>query len=107
VESIAAHPGVAQTNLFTRDCPQWQVPFRKVMMAGVGLLLNSAEQGAWPTLYAATSPDAQAGGYYGPQGFQEMRGLVGEAQVAEQAQDLHMAASLFQRCEQVTGVGMP
>ena len=37
-------------------------------------LLNTDSEGALPTLYAATAPDAEDGGYYGPDGFQEMRG---------------------------------
>ena len=39
-------------------------------------------QGALPTLYAATSPDAVGSGYYGPDGFQEMNGLPAPAQAA-------------------------
>ena len=34
----------------------------------VGLLLNSADKGAWPALQAATGK-VKAGGYYGPTGF--------------------------------------
>ena len=64
VMSVAAHPGVANTNLFV-----------------VG------------------------GGYYGPQGFQEMRGGdVGPAQVAAQALDKAAAARLWGECERLTGI---
>ena len=35
---------------------------------------QSSEMGALPTLYAATSPDAENRGYYGPGGFPGLRG---------------------------------
>ena len=41
----------------------------------IGALLNTQSEGALPTEYAATAPQAvEGGGYYGPQGFLEMRG---------------------------------
>ncbi len=70
----------------------------------IGLLLNSDIQGALPTLFAATAPGAQAGGYYGSQGFQEMRGGdVGLAKIAPQARDQAGAAQLWQVCEELSG----
>lgn len=35
---------------------------------------QSAEEGARPSLYAATMPDVEGGNYYGPGGIGEMRG---------------------------------
>jgi hypothetical protein len=70
-------------------------------------LLNSETGGALPTLYAATAADAVSGGYYGPQGFQEMRGDdVGTAKVAKQALDQEAARRLWGECERLTGVGL-
>lgn len=107
VMSLAAHPGVASTNLFLRDAPKWQRPARKAVGSIIHALLNSAGQGALPTLYAATSPDAKSGGYYGPKGFFEMRGPVGEAKISQRAQDTRTAAALWEKCEQLTGVRFP
>ena len=71
----------------------------------IGMLLNTEAEGAVPTLFAATSPDAAGGGYYGPQGFQEMRGGdVGPANVAPQALDQAAAARLWTECERLSGV---
>ncbi len=71
----------------------------------IGIVLNTDSEGALPTLYAATSHDVQDGGYYGPQGFQEMRGEdVGPARVAKQALDTAAAARLWQACEELTGI---
>jgi NAD(P)-dependent dehydrogenase (short-subunit alcohol dehydrogenase family) len=106
VESIAAHPGVAHTNLFERgDHSAVQKTLRKVVSHAIGIVLNTDAEGALPTLYAATGVDAKGGGYYGPNGFQEMRGHeVVTAQVAPQALDQVAAARLWKICEELTGV---
>jgi NAD(P)-dependent dehydrogenase (short-subunit alcohol dehydrogenase family) len=106
VTSVAAHPGVANTNLF--QVGEFS-PVERVVRRGFGVaiggLLNSGAQGAAPTLFAATAPDAVSGGYYGPQGFLETRGGdVGPAKVAAQALDEAAAARLWSECERLTGV---
>jgi NAD(P)-dependent dehydrogenase (short-subunit alcohol dehydrogenase family) len=106
VMSIAAHPGVAQTNLFEAgDYSAVEKTLRKVVSHAIGIILNTDAEGALPTLYAATGIDAKSGGYYGPKGFQEMRGDdVVEAEIAPQARDEAAAARLWTICEQLTGV---
>ena len=106
VMSIAAHPGVAHTNLFEKgDHSPVQKTLRKVVSHAIGIVLNTDAEGALPTLYAATAADAKPGGYYGPKGFQEMRGdEVVAAQVAPQARDEAAAARLWKICEELTGV---
>ncbi len=109
IQSIAAHPGVANTNLFqVGDFNPVDKAIRRVMGPVIGALLGTALDGALPTIYAAVAPGARAGGYYGPQGFQEMRGGdAGVAEVAPQAKDEAAAARLWQRCEELTGVSFP
>jgi NAD(P)-dependent dehydrogenase (short-subunit alcohol dehydrogenase family) len=106
VISVAAHPGVAKTNLFVvGEFSPMERMMRHVFGALIGTLLNTEEQGAVPTLFAATSPDAVGGGYYGPQGFQEMRGGdVGPAKVTAQALDEVAAGRLWRECERLTGL---
>ncbi|MDP9050898.1 MAG: oxidoreductase [Acidobacteriota bacterium] len=106
IMSVAAHPGVAKTNLFVAGKFD---PLERMMRRGAGfaiqMLLNSEAQGALPTLFAATSPQVVDGGYYGPQGLLEMRGGdVGEAEVAPQALDREAAARLWSECERLTGI---
>jgi NAD(P)-dependent dehydrogenase (short-subunit alcohol dehydrogenase family) len=109
VMSLAAHPGVAATELFRGDGRS--DAFKKIRtIAGhaIGILLNTDAEGALPTLYAATSADVVGGGYYGPQGFEEMRGeVVGVAKVAPQARDEAAAKRLWGMCEEWTGVRFP
>jgi NAD(P)-dependent dehydrogenase (short-subunit alcohol dehydrogenase family) len=106
VMSVAAHPGIANTNLFrTGNYSPLERTIRNVLGHAIGILLNSDSEGALPTLYAATAPGAEDGGYYGPQGFQEMHGDdVGRAIVAPQAREASAAIRLWQTCENLTGI---
>ncbi len=108
VMSLAAHPGVANTNLF--QAGEFSALERKLRgLAGVviGTLLNTEQEGAVPTLFAATAAEAQAGGYFGPTGWREMRGEdVGPAEVAKQATDVAAAGRLWSECERLTGTKM-
>ena len=109
IQSVAAHPGVANTNLFhSGDFGSLERAGRRFMGSLFDLFLNSEAEGALPTIYAAVAPGAQGGGYYGPKGFQEMRGGdVGDAIIAPQAKDLAVAARLWSTCEELTGVSFP
>jgi NAD(P)-dependent dehydrogenase (short-subunit alcohol dehydrogenase family) len=108
IESIGVHPGVARTNLFKVGSSKGLAGVaEKFIAASIGTLLNSELGGAIPTLFAATSPDAVGGGYYGSQGFQEMRGGdVGVAKVAPQARDEVAARRLWDVCEGLTGTSL-
>lgn len=100
VVSIAAHPGIAQTDL-TRHLGI----FGNVFGSLTGLLLNSSEQGALPALQAATDPKAEGGDYYGPYGFREMSGtLSGRALATRTARDPLLAARLWAKSVELTGV---
>ena len=108
VMSVAAHPGVANTNLFqVGEFHPIERMMRRWASVAIGALLNTEAQGAVPTLFAATSPDAVDGGTYGAQRFHEMRGGdVGPAKIAPQALDQAAASRLWSECERLTGVGL-
>jgi NAD(P)-dependent dehydrogenase (short-subunit alcohol dehydrogenase family) len=108
IVSIGVHPGVAQTNLFKVGSSTGLARVaEKAIQNTIGALLNTELGGAIPTLFAATSPDAVGGGYYGPQGFQEMRGGdVGPAFVASAARDVAAQKRLWEICEELTGVSL-
>jgi NAD(P)-dependent dehydrogenase (short-subunit alcohol dehydrogenase family) len=108
VMSLAAHPGVASTNIFrVGPFPPLEQLARRWIAAAIGAVLNSGAEGAVPTLFAATSPGAVDGGYYGPQGFQEMRGGdAGPAHIAPQALDQAAATRLWSECERLTGISL-
>lgn len=104
--SVAAHPGVANTNLFVSDeFPVWQRRIRTGVGRLIELFLNSSKHGALPTLFAATAPEAPNGGYFGPRSLFETRGSsVFPAKVAPQARNEANAARLWSTCEQLAGV---
>ncbi len=106
IRSIAAHPGVASTALFrTDERSSMARMLRTVIGHGISIFLNDEAEGALPTLYAATSPDAENGGYYGPQLLGEMKGeIVGPAKIADHARSETLAAQLWDRCSEMTEV---
>ena len=74
--SNAAHPGFARTNLFASG-PGGLLSFATDLAAP--LFGHSAANGARPILFAATSPEARPGAYYGPGGIGELRGAPARA----------------------------
>ncbi len=107
--SLAVHPGVAESNLFKVGKSTGLAAVAEgAIRRTVAIFLNSSRQGALPTVFALTAPGAKPGGYYGPQGFREMRGGdVGEAIVAPAAQDVSAQRRLWETCAELTGVSLP
>ena len=108
VASLAAHPGIARTELFESGPGQgrrggWS-PERALMRLFGPLFAQSAERGALPILYAATAPEAEPGGYYGPDGSREMTGDPAPARVSAAASDPVAAARLWDESERLCGV---
>lgn len=99
IRSIASHPGVSRTNLQLNPDGSPTTMARRYL----GFLFQTAEQGAVPTMYAATSPDAKQGAYYGPTGFREIRGPLGLAAVPPAAEDTKAAARLWKVSEELSG----
>ena len=63
--SLAAHPGIAKTNLFAAQKPN-PTKFEKFSLELFSPFFQSAEMGSLPQLYAATSDKAKSGEHYGP-----------------------------------------
>ncbi|RAK52679.1 SDR family oxidoreductase [Phenylobacterium deserti] len=101
VAGIAAHPGVARTQLLF-NTPGGH-PMRRVRSA-LWFLFQPVPQGALPTLFAATDRSAQGGGYYGPDGPAEVRGFPAPAKIPPRALDETACARLWEMSEQLTGV---
>ena len=98
--SNAAHPGWARTDLITNGPGSGLFSLASQFVAP--LLSHSAENGALPILFAATSPDAKNGGYYGPNGPYELKGSPAPATIMPQARDTAAAARLWDLSEQLT-----
>ena len=63
--SLAAHPGIAKTNLFAAQKPK-PSPIETFSLELFSPIFQSAEMGALPQLFAATSYEAKGGEHYGP-----------------------------------------
>lgn len=59
-------------------------------------IFQPVAQGAFPTLFAATSPAAEPGGYYGPDALSEMRGYPAPARIPPAALDETTARRLWE-----------
>lgn len=97
VTSIAAHPGVARTDLL-HNAPGRLSPAGIVRSIG-WFLFQPVAQGALPTLFAATAPDALPGGYYGPDRLWETRGFPTDAEPPRAALDEQVARRLWETSE--------
>ena len=108
--SNAAHPGFARTGLQSagpglgRTSPS--VIENLTNLFGP-LVSQTAAEGALPTLFAATAPDARPGAYYGPQGLFELKGPPGPATISAKARDPQIASRLWAVSGQLTGAVWP
>src|SRR5271156_839711 len=104
--SNAAHPGYARTDLIPNGPGGGGLKGLGAKILG-SFMSHSAAAGARATLFAATSPQAAPLGYYGPNGFYELKGPVAPAQVFPQAKDEAVARKLWEVSEQLTAVKWP
>lgn len=107
VTSIAAHPGVSSTDLVQNGMGMEGGIMAPAARFFVGLFGHSPAAGALSQIYAATSPAAKAGQYYGPNGFMEVTGAPDVAKPRPQALDTADAARLWMISEQLAGVRFP
>lgn len=99
VRALAAHPGIARTEL-GRYLPG---PVR-LLTPLVGVVLNTAEQGSWPSLMAATSPEVDGGAYVGPTRLGGMSGPAGLAVSSARAKDADLQRRLWEASVELVGV---
>ena len=102
--SVAAHPGFARTDLITNGHAGKPGLFARGARLLESVLSHSAADGALPILMAATLPNVAPAGYYGPTGFQEMKGPPGVAVIKPQARDAEVARRLWEESERLTAV---
>ncbi|MEU8779514.1 SDR family oxidoreductase [Streptomyces sp. NPDC048606] len=107
LRSTAAHPGYTKTNLQTAGASLGRGrPSRLHRALSTVDVIPKQEvgPGTEPLLYAATSPDAEAGGYYGPGRRFGLIGPTATARLARGALDPAANARLWAAAEHLTGV---
>lgn len=111
--SNAAHPGLTKTNLLSgasygRATPTVQARFTRLTWRVLPFMWLEVDEGIKPALYAAVSPEAQGGKYYGPRGLYETaRGGVTFARVPRLARSETDLAQLWQLSERLSAVRYP
>jgi NAD(P)-dependent dehydrogenase (short-subunit alcohol dehydrogenase family) len=98
-KSLAAHPGVADTEL-SRYLPKWMRFLSPLFMLFVA---QSAEAGAQPTLKAATDGRLAGGAYLGPGGFKEYKGKAKVVEPHPKAIDPEVGKKLWKASEKQVG----
>jgi NAD(P)-dependent dehydrogenase (short-subunit alcohol dehydrogenase family) len=105
LESVAAHPGLAKTNLQAVGPEMDGSRLRKlIVVGGTRVIGQSDRQGALPSLYAASMPDLPSGTYVGPDGIFEGRGHPKLVSASKAAHDETAARRLWEASEELTGV---
>ena len=96
VRAVAAHPGIATTNLTSHIRG-----IRGTLGNGFKHLFNDAERGALPTLYAATQ-DVPGACYVGPDGLAHLRGYPELGTPSKRARDADLARRLWDLSARLT-----
>ena len=97
LRSVAAHPGIARTNLQAAGPGMDGNRLRQaIIVGGTHLIGQSDAKGALPSLYAATVPDLPSGTYVGPNGLFEGRGHPKIVSASKAAHDEAVARRLWE-----------
>ncbi|MET9592754.1 SDR family oxidoreductase [Streptomyces sp. NPDC006516] len=112
ITSNLSHPGIAPTNLLAarpevgRAEDTLGVRVIRALSAR-GILVGTVRTAQLPALYAATSPDAGPGGFYGPRGFRHMGGPPGQQGLYSRLRGTEEARRVWRFSEELTKVSFP
>ncbi|MDR1042779.1 MAG: SDR family NAD(P)-dependent oxidoreductase [Clostridiales Family XIII bacterium] len=101
VTACCVHPGLARTMLFNRS-GGFTMGLLRVIFFIVPVIRQSARAAARPVVYAATSPDAVSGAYYGP--LLTIIGSPRRALMPLRAKNRRLREELWSLSEKLTGV---
>ena len=97
----AAHPGGSMTNLGKHlENKFWY----KMLLPIAGLFTHSPANGALPQIRASVDPNVKPAEYYGPDGFNEMKGDPVLVKSNKASHNLEDAKKLWEVSEKLTGV---
>ena len=98
VIAVSAHPGVSNTNLGQYIPKLLYNLFLPVTL----LFLHSPEKAALPSLMAAMDENVKGGEYFGPTGFNGMKGEPGKVKSLPHSYDKEVAKKLWEISEKLT-----
>lgn len=99
--AVAAHPGVSQTNLMRFIEGKF---YYRILKPLSSLFLQSAENGAMPQIRAAVDLNVKGGDFYGPDGFNEMKGFPVKVKSNDASHSAEDAVKLWEISEKLTNV---
>ncbi|MDR3305535.1 MAG: SDR family NAD(P)-dependent oxidoreductase [Clostridiales Family XIII bacterium] len=102
VKAVAVHPGLARTQLFNRS-RGFTMTLLQIIFTVFPFIRQSAGNASRPALYAASSPDAKPGGYYGPW-FAAALGGPHKAATPGRAKNPKYREALWTLSEELTGI---
>jgi NAD(P)-dependent dehydrogenase (short-subunit alcohol dehydrogenase family) len=105
--SLAAHPGIARTDLYRTSSPVERALLSPLLRPLTFWLAQSEEDGALPTLRAALDPDAQGGDYYGPSGWHQYTGRPERVDSSPSSHDRSAQRELWLASEQWCEISYP
>lgn len=110
--SNVSHPGITATNLLAAHPemgrPNDTLAVRSIRRASKrGRFAQTVPEGILPALYAATSPKAEGGVFYGPSGFAHLAGAPAEQKLYKPARSVEDAAKIWVVSERLTRVAFP
>jgi NAD(P)-dependent dehydrogenase (short-subunit alcohol dehydrogenase family) len=99
--AVAAHPGVSNTNLarYLED----KLIF-KILMPLMSPFIQEQDMGALPQIRASVDEHVKGGEYYGPGGFNEMKGFPVLVKSNAASHSLDDAKKLWEVSEKITGI---
>ncbi|QLL05615.1 SDR family oxidoreductase [Mycobacterium vicinigordonae] len=114
IDSNAAHPGLTKTNLqisgpsHGREEPTLMQRFYTASWRVTPFFWQEIDEGILPALYAAATPGAEGGAFYGPRGLYETSGGgVAEAKIPARAANDKDRQRLWEVSERLTGASFP
>jgi NAD(P)-dependent dehydrogenase (short-subunit alcohol dehydrogenase family) len=99
--SVAAHPGVSQTDLFRYLDEKWYFRLVRPLFNAV---FQEGKMGALPQIRASVDPHVNGGEFYGTNGFMELKGYPVKVQSNSRSHSLEDARKLWEVSEKLTGV---
>jgi NAD(P)-dependent dehydrogenase (short-subunit alcohol dehydrogenase family) len=112
ITSNVSHPGITPTNLLAshpemgRAGDTFAVRMIRRLSRG-GVFAHTVQEGLLPALYAATSPQARGGLFYGPNGFGHLAGAPAEQKLYKPATNNADAKRIWELSEQLADVKFP
>ncbi len=103
VASIAAHPGVSATNLFSTQLKGGKLGFLVPVADGFGkVVFQSSAAGATPAIRAATDETIASGSFVGPDSFGQSRGAPKVVGLYKTGRDKATAHDLWALSQEIT-----